>query len=496
IEKYKKYLSWYKIISYEDKIKLIENNDYNLTVDELNKLNNFIKYIRDYMKSDSYKAAYKLIDDDLDILELMKNIKQIKVKKSEKMEHKINEVKMSLEIINRLILYCNKYKKYLAAKNVIYNVIRNAWDGISFLNPQTKEKDMYLNYKRYFIEPTENYLIENKDKFKYKCFICGDKIRNLDRDVNFLNNAGFDTNRKTSHVWNFTNDVAICPLCKLIYSCVPAGINYIYNKGLYINYNQDLGGAININNKVASEVLIDYATSRPLTYKALVKSLQEQLNDKLKYELADIQVVRYENKKYLFNLLSKRAIKVIISSKDDLANIIYANYKEVNTNYNYNVYEIVIDKLLNNENLFILIHKLLNLKISRPKECRFNLHQIIKILCINFRILEGMGVMDNSDKDIIKRANIAGYYLRQDYKSKSAQDKLQGISYRLLNALKTNNANSFMDTVLNCYLYVQKTVPSIMLDVLKDENALKTIGYAFITGIIESKEQNKMNGGE
>ena len=40
--------------------------------------------------------------------------------------------------------------------------------------------------------------------------------------------TGFDTSRKPSHVWNFINDIAVCPVCKLVYSCVPAGFLFLW----------------------------------------------------------------------------------------------------------------------------------------------------------------------------------------------------------------------------------------------------------------------------
>ncbi|WP_311769623.1 Cas8a1 family CRISPR/Cas system-associated protein [Listeria rocourtiae] len=35
-----------------------------------------------------------------------------------------------------------------------------------------------------------------------------------------MNSIGFDVGKKSPHVWNFYNDVEICAVCKLIYSCV------------------------------------------------------------------------------------------------------------------------------------------------------------------------------------------------------------------------------------------------------------------------------------
>ena len=102
--------------------------------------------------------------------------------------------------------------------------------------------------------------------------------------------------------------------------------------------------------------------------------------------------------------------------------------------------------------------------------------------------------MKESDKDIVKLGNSAGFFLRKQYKDKGSVDKLTGISYRLLNSLKTNNINSFMDTVLNCYLYTKGSVPKIIVDSLKDEEQFKTIGYAFVAGLIEGKIEDSKGG--
>jgi CRISPR-associated protein Cst1 len=497
INKYEKSLSWHKIISYEGLIEYYEENDFkDFDEDSLKKLNDYIKdTVKYYLKSNSYKAAYDLIDSDMDILSLEKKLSIIKIKKNESIEDIIPQVKDTFEILKLVINYCKSKdgKRYLAGKNVIYTIIRNAWDGICFLNPQTKEKDMYIDYKNYFVNPVEEYISFDKSKLKYNCFVCDGKMKDFKNDLSFLKETGFDVSRKSSHVWDFNNDVAICPICKLVYSCVPAGIAYVFNKGLYINDNSSMKNAIKINNKVKSEILKEHEIKSSLTYRALVSSINEQFNDKTKYELADIQVVRFEGEKYRFNILSRKSLQVINNSRDDLNKLIKCGFKEVNTYFN--IYDLVIDSLLNNQNLFILIHKLLVYKLSIPKNCQFATSHVVRMLNINFRFLEGVGYMEKLEKDSIQKANISGYYLREDYKGKKSENKLNGIAYRLLNALKTNNKDMFMDTILNCYLYVRKEVPSIFLDALRDDLAFKTIGYAFVTGLIEGKEDTNKNGG-
>ena len=498
ISKYEENLSWYKIVSYKNLIDSYEESDFkNFNEDSLDNLNIYISdVLKKYLKSGSYKAAYKLIESDTDILSLEKKLSKIRLKKNEKIEDKLLEVKDTFKVIKSIIDYCStgQGKKYIAGKNVIYTIIKNAWDGVCFLNPRTKEKNMYIDYKNDFINPVEEYLSLDKTKFRYNCFVCDRNMNNLKNTLSFLNQTGFDVSRKSSHVWEFNNDVAICPICKLVYSCTPAGITYVYNKGLYINDNSSMENAIDINNKVKNEILKEHEMKTSLTYRALVNSIQEQFSDKVKYELSDIQVIRFEDEKYKFNLLSRKVLRVIYNSRQDLNKLIRCGFKEGNTYFN--IYDLIIDSLLNNQNLFILIHKLLVYKLSSPKNCHFSTMQIVRMLNINFRFLEGIGYMENLDKDIIKKANGLGYGLKEAYKRKKAEDKLNGIAYRLLNALKINNKDMFMDTVLNCYLYTQKTVPPIFLDALKDDLAFKNIGYAFVTGLIEGKADNNSNGGD
>lgn len=99
--------------------------------------------------------------------------------------------------------------------------------------------------------------------------------------------------------------------------------------------------------------------------------------------------------------------------------------------------------------------------------------------------------MEDWNSEIVDKAKAQGYYLRTEYETKSNENKIAGISYRLLNSLKTNNKNSFMDTLLNCYLYVGKQVPKIITEVLKDDEAFRTIGYAFVSGLISGSDNNR-----
>lgn len=506
IEKYKETTPWYRIISYKPIMEShINNNFENFDKKSLNSLNDYIAMVKNYLSRNNYKKVYTFIMSDKDIVSLEKKLKPIRIKKKDKLENKIDEIKDRFKIINEIIDYCagKEGKKYIAAKGVIYNIINNGWDGICFLNRQTKEHDVYKDYKNYFIDATMDYLKEDKEKFKYNCFICDRKMKNMNNDLSFLNETGFDVARKTSHVWDFTNDVAICDLCKLVYSCLPAGFVYAYNKGIFINSNTSVDDLLRANRKLRDDVLNqDDSGYRSLTYRALVNAINEQHSSKIQYELQDIQIVRYENKKYRFNILSKQALKVIRESKKEINSLMNTGYREVKTYFN--IYDITINRLLNNYNMFTLIHKLLMYKITKSQSITtyYNMGHVMNLNLININYLKGVEGVDKvkENRDLVKKTRAYGYYLRQEYLKKDPEadkNKLRGISYRLLNALKTRNTEMFMHNVITSYMYVGKTIPSKLTIALEGEEALEIIGYAFVAGLNggEYKENNE-NGGE
>lgn len=497
IETYKENLSWYRIVSFEEKVRHYLETDFNDF--DLNKLKTLNKYVRDtakcYLKSASYKSAYPLFALDSNPLELEKKLKTIKEPKSEiifneKRVEIINEVKENLQVIQAVIDFCKKEesKKYLAGANVIYTIIRNGWDGISFLNPQTKEKDPYKNYETYFLQPVREMLSKTNEKNKYHCFSCNSPMASMDNDLSFLRATGFDTNRKPSHVWNFVNDIAICPICKLIYSCLPAGIAYLGKKGIFVNSNFDISVCYNINHTIKGNIL-NHAENQGnnSVYAAFVKAFQEMNQGTYKYELSDIQVVRFQDEQYSFNLISRKT-QYLIKECEAAGFFKYlhkASLKEGNA-YIY-LYDVVLGHIVNNQNLTLFIHTLLYSKIAQPSNCFYRMGVVRNIIEINRRFIQGIGGTNMSEKTI-KDASAVGYYLREKYKAKGSDNKIPGISYRLLNALKTNNSSMFMDVVLNCYLYVKDQVPKILVTALEEQN-FQTIGYAFVAGLIDGENK-------
>ena len=488
IDIYKKTLSFTKILNIKGFIEKHEAEEYsNFDLEALEQLNNYIgtkaksgtmKYL---INSNSYKKAYEVINDGIDVLEIENDIKTIKVGKNENIKDYMDEIKNTIASINLVINYFEKEEtiKHVGAKNVMYTLIKNAWNGVSFLNPQTKHKDSYEDYSEHYLKVLDINSNEENENYKYCCSNCSIKMKDMNNDLSFLNATGFDTNRKSSHVWNYYNDMAICPTCKLIYSCVPAGFTYIYSSGIFVNQNNDSENLVKVNRTIKSEVLDSEAKSIWKIYQTITEEMTKKVLETSKYELSDIQVVRYEDEKYRFNLLTKEVLKVLRKSKDSLIKVMNRGYQD--TKGYYNIYDEAIRSIINSENLFLQIHNLLIIKLSKANKINYNNQHILELLKINTNYLEGVTGMENNN--ILENSKNAGYYFRKSYEEKNAENKINGIAYRLLNSLKTNNKHMFMDTLINCYLYIKQSVPKVFVEGMKDDYEFKSIGYAFVAGI-------------
>lgn len=332
-----------------------------------------------------------------------------------------------------------------------------------------------------------------KKEGKYVCISCYGRTSSASdqKRLSLLRLFSFDTNRKKSHAWNFEPYTHVCPICYLVFHCIPAGFTTIYGKGFFINH-ADLYKTFTLNNNIRKEVLNN--KNNKITYKEIMNNIKEKDAVKTEYQLADIEVVENWNNRYTINFLSRKVLRSLQEVEKYTNNLINTSYKDGDGSNEERIYlyNQVMDMVINNKNLINLVHKLIVLKLSDPEKCYFSLGRIRDILIINATMLRGRGYMVTIENinESIRQASNSGYYLRKAYIDKGAEHKLAGIAHRFLNALKSNNRDIFMDTLLSCYLYAQKEVPKVFLEVLQDEEAFKTIGYAFVSNLIY-EEKNK-----
>ena len=94
----------------------------------------------------------------------------------------------------------------------------------------------------------------------------------------------------------------------------------------------------------------------------------------------------------------------------------------------------------------------------------------------------------NKDADILQEIKSSTERMRIFdciiYHDNKMENKLSGISYRLLNSIKAGNKNEFMDSILRIYLSVDLPVPKNMLESIREEKlSFSQVGHSFLTGL-------------
>ncbi len=219
------------------------------------------------------------------------------------------------------------------------------------------------------------------------------------------------------------------------------------------------------------------------SYFNILDDMEQDAIEKNRFEIDNIQVVRYDSENssrpYTFNILSKSKLEVIYKYKDILSRLINM-YVEID-GYYINLYREVLKRLYENRNMYDLIYLLL--KKEHGSKTSDYTYVIKNILRLNLTLNERGGERAMANYYKIDRFTKYGQKVKKEYEDKNSENKLAGISYRLLNALKVNNSDKFMDTLINSYMYIGMEIPTEFSNVLLNDDEFKSAGYAFMVGL-------------
>ena len=534
IKRYGKTLTYGKILEFEKYIDEFEENDTVLNDKIIKYINNNITIIKNAF-SKTYSSVYPLIENDFGnkILKLEEKLEKLSKNST------IKEIKNNFDLIKKILYYSKKEildkkgnkKRYFETED-IRNVIQWGWEGVAFLDKANLSKkgikiiDYYKIYRDFFIKVVEDYIKEDKTEFKLQCINSGKSLpiptKNKDdknnmylKTIQFVGDF-FNPSKKLSNVWNFYNDIYVTPIVYLIYSCVPAGFIYSKNgKGIFINANHNVTQLKNINGNIFN---IFEENEENKIYRGIFKELELQ-NQNPKYELADIQVIKTFSRRriqggksypiYRFNILSKNILFFIFQNFNKLNNFFEKYYvlldkknKPKWDTIEY-LYKVIIEKILESRNLYSTIDKMCYVRISNEKyKCNFNDKDLCDLLEINIKNIRRLEGMEKAGVEtILTLKNITdiknnAYYFRKEYIEKSKnENKIKGLQYRLQNALRTNNVNLFMDILITAHAYIGKEIHKLFIRVLENEDEFKTLGYAFLIGLLNDGNKENQNEG-
>lgn len=497
-----------KLLDWQDNnFKDFNENDLTQLLDWFN---NVLLY---FIKQKSVIKVIDTINSNFDVIAETKNCNKLirTLKKKNELNKNHDEAIETLKLLITKLLSIFTYfdtpeaHKLFPATNLSYQIIGNAWDGVSFLsrNKKSNYHDLYEDFQDYFANSVKKYLTDNHDKDKYICANCGLPIGSHDKlsGYSFLTGMGFDLKRKSSNAWDFEATSYLCPICRLLYTCVSAGFTYNFtHQGIFINSDSSIDELKAVNDKVLlamTTALTRKSTTTP--YQAFTNIFQDKAIESEKYVLANVQVVSYDgsndNGIYTFRVIPVVASEVLkyaaehtFSNGASMLDTLYAaGIKGFKGQNYYNIFSAVVDKLLNGTNLTSLIHDLLLLKVTNTDGCYYSVFQIVCLIRMNSqlinKILQKKGEQMQVTEEKLGKMRSCGAIIREEY-AKFNENKSQALAYHMLDALRANNVKRFMDLLLNTYLYLNKIVPRTFIDSQTNIQVFEQYGYAFVAGLI------------
>lgn len=534
-------------------------NEYNISESMNEKLNKMLSVAKDKDKfKDKLKEIKKTISDRNKKIEKLhvEEYKECKDIESKIIKFKYEQIEELIELVNRykeivaidyinnpmtvtyfkfilsnsffgqmsFLNVCNNSKTIAEQKSIFYaDYVKPVIDAERFINvvkenneenlekfiEDKQQENKEFGFKENEIDKTlkvlKKDLFGKKRKFKSieaelktfnKCRLCDENISfgSNYTDGNFIPLA--ISNEKSKNLfWNFNDEFPICPLCKLILFCTPAGCTKVFKR-----YMDDR---------------FDYNDKLYYGFVSLDGSLNEIIKQNNNFKNISSKDGVFET--FLLDTI-KQSQQI---SEWQLQNILYvefnADYKSKNSKLNYFNIPTYLARFLKNDYLMLesikdttermrafdaiikridlrhIIDEKLRNAVKGDNYALNNAMNLIKLRNYINQYKRGWRTVDVSIKKRIDAIYFQGIDIAKIYREKNNENQLSGISYKLLNAAKADNKKDFMDTIIRIYMSVEKEIPMLFLEVMKEEKLdFAEIAHSFITGLNSKiKESNK-----
>ncbi len=388
-------------------------------------------------------------------------------------------------------------QKILKFKDILYSCVNlfyadNQGSGAAFLSK--REIDPAAAFREKFIQPVEDEWGTEEKKRKDTCIICGGSMKKGAPISIFVDTAD-DLGKKKSYYWNGKPDAYLCPLCALVCAFSPLGFTYEGNDAIFINNNSDIKTLLAFDSTLNEERAADDPAQKP--WFRLYNTFTSNKLKGLENRISHIQVIVREKDtaRYRLNTVDRSMLALLKEHEDDLdalKNIIIKCGQKDGRPIFVNVYQEVLDNIVNRRSQYRLLTNLLHwiLQFEENKRSRF----LFRLLKVEIARKGGDSVEKNIGRAYVAREK--GKEMREFMASESKltdekdkDNKLRGLVYQLLNAVSLGNRDKFMELILRTYAGHGKAVPDIFFSCFGGDEDFKQIGYAYLLGLKGEKEQ-------
>jgi len=435
-----------------------------------------LSFISDKLGAASFKTGINSIKDEVEDSDIYFSV----INKSFKKSKLDDELKKKLLELNEFLTVDIVFET-LCFKSICYNIINKFWEK-SFLLRNNAKKNMKECYEADFVKPLMDYLEIDTDKMNDQCIDCGNLINNkFSIPISFMKDFADDLVRKKSALFNFNMDMNLCPICAFLYSLVPLGFLKYNRDYIFVNQNGSVEELCRVNayniEHTKEKLQEDYQLRDK--YQKIYQMIEEYALETQKLTNNNIQIITRSIKdndqvKYEFDILDNYLIEIVRDQyiSKTLEYFKKKNVVKINDQY-LSVFREVLKRILNRVNMYDLINLLLRQSIYSG-ESSYLTYYTNRIVEIQYIIKGGksMGELYHARKD--------GWELRN--KLENVDENYRGTIYQLINALKVDDRNKFVDIILRIYTSKGLPIPFSISRVLESDYGTE-IGYQFITGL-------------
>lgn len=360
------------------------------------------------------------------------------------------------------------------------------WELISAI--QTQEKDRidellsnttyqpFKSLKRVFnkmsVKEIDNYIEQEIHRCSFIDFPLA--FKNFEEAIFSPLALSLKNARNMSWLANEKEFIPISSLARLIIFCAQAGGTNTQNKSTFIFYGGAFDDIYQINKSYG-----DLKEQR--TFDELIFDIVRE--QKVKANYLKQRYIVYE---YASDYQSKKTILDYMIMTPDLVKLFSEESKLFDSLHHANKTRIIKLLLHRIDSKHFIMDELRDkVKKSYPV---LDVIRLIQIRHLNQCLKEDKVV----DKTIEKRRIWALVKSAEQVRHKIGTKKAQGIAYRLLNSVRSNDKNTFMDTVMRVYISSDIEMPGLLLEALHEEKMdFATVGNAWIAGLISKSDENK-----